>query len=159
MSSISIAWGDGTSDSLTISYRNNSGNQIVTISSDPNKGSTARTKTIKITTKSGKEASIIVTQEFTGIGAMIVGSTFIIPENTQEFTGIGSMIVGSTFVIPSDNSIQNLSNYNGGIIADESLGIASGISLEESENNLEKNNVTTKKSSNSFFSMLKRLFS
>lgn len=147
MASISIAWGDGTSDYLTCAYSASSGNQKVTISSSLNKGATSRTKTLKVNTSSGESATMTITQTRDGIGSMMIGSTFVIPIETSSASAVNVSL-----------------DENEGNVANENLGIASEMtideSLEDSNNQSEEEiNNTTDKSSNGFFSMLKRLFS
>lgn len=147
MASTSIAWGDGTSDYLTCTYSASSGNQTVTISSSLNKGTTSRKKTLKVSTVSGVYATMTITQIRDSIGGMKIGSTFVIP-------------ISVSAVMATSLSLDE----NEGSVANESLGITSEMTIDESEEELiseseEEINNTTTKSSNGFFSMLKRLFS
>lgn len=147
MASISIAWGDGTSDYLTCTYSASSGNQTVTISSSLNKGVTSRTKTLKVSTSSGESATMTITQIRDGIGSMTIGSTFVIPIETSSASAVNTSL-----------------DENEGNVANENLGIASEMTIDESWEDFnnqseEEINNTTNKSSSGFFSMLKRLFS
>lgn len=158
MASTSIAWGDGTSDYLTCTYSASSGNQTVTISSSLNKGTTSRKKTLKVSTASGVYATMTITQIRDSIGSMKIGSTFAIP---YELSIIEPPLYNSvsTMSLENENGIKNEGN-----IANENLGIASEMTINESLedfNNQSEEEIdnTTNKSSNGFFSMLKRLFS
>lgn len=58
-----IEWGDGSGDKITLTYDAASGNQNVAVSSDPNNGSTSRTKTITFKTGTGNVSrTLSVTQ-------------------------------------------------------------------------------------------------
>lgn len=60
----SIDWGDGSGDKLTLEYSSATGNQAITISSDPNGTSSSRTKTVTFATSvGGASKSISVTQK------------------------------------------------------------------------------------------------
>lgn len=86
MQKTKIAWGDGTSDYLYLSYESFNGNQSVSITSDLNKEVSSRSKTINVKTSSDGivKAKIIITQTTDGIGIMMIGSTFAIPFLTKS---------------------------------------------------------------------------
>lgn len=60
----SIDWGDGSGDKLTLEYSSATGNQAITISSDPNGTSSSRTKTVTFATSvGGASKSLSITQK------------------------------------------------------------------------------------------------
>lgn len=66
-----ISWGDGTEDNITVSAPEFSGNQTLTIESDPNLGSEDRSKIVEVSSESDptKKASIQITQT-TGVNSI-----------------------------------------------------------------------------------------
>jgi hypothetical protein len=62
MAAVSIAWGDGTSDVITVNYSGMSGSSQMTVASDPNKTVNARTKVVNLKVGSTTIATLTVKQ-------------------------------------------------------------------------------------------------
>lgn len=63
MATKTIMWGDGSTDTITVTYTGATGSSSLSVASAPNRSSTSRTKTVALQSEGGTLATLTVSQK------------------------------------------------------------------------------------------------